>query len=326
MKRSITLFLILTVIGIFVLADTPVKDIIITPVKPSSLKVQIWMDRSTGATYYPGDNVRIYFKTSENAYVIIYDFATDGSVRVLFPNFFQRNNYVRGGVVYTIPNPAYNYSLTVTGPNGREFLEAVASLSPSALPNVPLAGANPFLEYKDGQQYMQKMKLELMRESIAVATTYFYVGYVPQMGTVNFTSSPMRVSLYVDGTYEGETPKTLQLPVGNHVATFVYQGRSLAKSFTVQPGQYSMVNGVISIMPVQPLSVKVNVNTYPSGALVFVDGKMLGISPCTFKLAVGTYEFTVVKPDYKTVVRTVTIQNDINLNFQLNKIESYTSF
>jgi hypothetical protein len=326
MRKITAILVLLAVIGMLSFADASVKDIIITPTNPSSLKVQIWMDRSTGATYYPGDSARIYFKTSENAYVVIYDFATDGSVRVLFPNFFQRDNYVKGGVVYTIPDPRYNYSLMVNGPNGREFLEIIASMNPNVLPNVPLEDASPFTEYPSGAQYMQKLKMELVRKPIAVTTTYFYVGYVPQLGTVNFTSSPNGASLYVDGDYKGKTPQTLQLPAGNHTATFLYNGKSVSKTFTVQGGQYMTINGVIPMLPSQPLNVRVSVNTYPTGALVFVNGKMLGVSPCTLELSPGTYEFTIVKPNYRTIVRSVVLKNNMSLNFQLNKIGNYTSY
>ncbi len=327
MKRIVVVFLVLLLtVGMLALADASVKDIIITPTHPSSLKIQIWMDRSMGATYYQGDSINIYFKASENAYVTIYDFTTDGQVRVLFPNFFQQNNYVQGGVVYTIPDPRYNYSLVVAGPNGREILEAIATTSPNVLPPISLDKARPFVEYPSGTQYMRSLKLKIIQKPISVATTYFYVGYVPKTAVVNFTSSPSGAKLYVDGNYEGKTPQTLQLPQGEHTAFFSYNGYGISKTFEVKAGQYQTINAVIPIAPTQPLSVSVNVNTYPTGALVFVNGKMLGVTPCTLKLAPNTYEFTVIKPDYRTIVRSVRVETNMNLNFQLNKIGNYTSY
>ena len=325
-KMLITFFILSAMLSVLIFANASVQDIIITPTNPSSLKIQMWMDRPTGATYYPGERARIYLKTSEDAYVTIYDYTTDGEVRILFPNFFQRNNHLKGGIVYTIPDPQYNYSLVITGPKGREFLEAIASTSPNALPPIPLDQAKPFVEIPDGQGYMQKLKLQIVTKPIAVATTYFYVGYTPQTAVVNFTSTPIGASLYVDGIYEGETPQTIQLPVGNHVAIFRYNGNSVTKTFTVEAGQYQTVNAVIPIIPTQPLTVSVSVSTYPSGALVFVNGRMLEVTPCKMKLSPGTYEFTLVKPGYRTVVRTIVVENNMNLNFNLNKIGSYSSY
>ena len=326
MKRIVLGFLLLTFIATLFFAQVPLQDIIITPTTPSTLTVKIWTNRPLGATYYQGDSINIYFKTSENAYVTIYDFTTDGQVRVLFPNFFQQNNYVQGGVVYTIPDPRYNYSLVVAGPNGREILEAVATRSPNVLPPISLDKARPFVEYPSGTQYMKGLKLKIIQKPISVATTYFYVGYVPKTAVVNFTSSPSGAKLYVDGNYEGKTPQTLQLPQGEHTAFFSYNGYGISKTFEVKAGQYQTINAVIPIAPTQPLSVLVNVNTYPTGALVFVDGKMLGVTPCTLKLAPNTYEFTVIKPDYRTIVRSVRLETNMNLNFQLNKIGNYTSY
>ncbi len=327
MKRRFVLLVALFLMSVMLFADASVENIIITPESTPNLNIQIWTNKPTGATYYPGDNLRIYFKASKNAYVMIYDYTTDGKVRILFPNFFQSDNYVQGGIVYTIPDPRYGYSLTVAGPNGREFLEAVATTSPNLLNVPPLGnGGSPFYEYQNGESYMQKLKLALMRKPVAVATTYFYVGYVPMLGTVNFISNPVGASLYVDGIYEGETPQTLKLPAGSHVAVFKYHQQSVTKAFTVRAGVYQTVRAVIPVIPIQPLNVTVRVNSYPSGTLVFVNGKMLGVAPCSLKMAPGTYEFTLVKPGYHTVVRTVNVENNITINFSLSAIANYTSY
>ncbi len=326
MRKSFALLAVLLLITAIAFADAAVKDIIITPTNPSNLKIQLWMDRPTGATYYPGDSARVYFKVSKDAYVVIYDYTTDGKVRMLFPNYFQMNNYVQGGVVYMIPDPRYNYSLVVAGPNGREFLEAVATTSQGLLKVPYLGNADPFVEYPNGRDYMQKLKLELLKKPIAVATTYFYVGYTPTYGTVNFTSNPIGASLYVDGIYEGETPQTLKLSTGSHVAVFRYKEQSVTKSFTVQAGVYQTVNAVIPMIPVQPLQVNVKVRTYPSGALIFVNGKMLGVTSCTLKLSPGTYEFTILKPGYHTIVQVINVQSDTTLSFNMSAISNYTSY
>jgi outer membrane protein OmpA-like peptidoglycan-associated protein len=49
---------------------------------------------------------------------------------VLFPNRHHPDNYVQGGRTYTIPNPSYDYDLIVEGPEGIEYVDAVASTDP----------------------------------------------------------------------------------------------------------------------------------------------------------------------------------------------------
>ncbi len=317
MKRAF--FLTLAIISVLVMslyANASVQDIIITPTQPSSLTINVWTDRPAGATYYPGDSIHIYFKTSQNAYVTIYDYTTDGNVRVIFPNFFQRDNFVRGGMVYVIPNPNYDYNLTVSGPNGREIIEAIASTTPLVQP--PLPSNKAFGVIPEGPNYLQKLKLDITGKNVAVGVTYFYVGFVPSTGIVHFESQPAGATLYVDGIYEGITPLDLQLAEGEHLAVFWYNNTNISKTFHVDPNTYNTVR--VSFYPQQSSNFNINFNTSPSGAMIFVNGRMLGISPCVVNLAAGTYQVTIIKPDYSTIVTQISVSRDQNFNFNLYKL------
>ncbi len=327
MKKIVWLTVFLMAMSTFLFAQASVQDIIITPTNPTNLTVKVWTDKAVGATYYQGSSIHVYFKTSKDAYVTLYDFTPEGSVRILFPNFFQRNNFVKGGIVYTIPDPSYNYNLVVSGQDGREMIEAIATTSPKILPPTPSAGNQPFAEVPNGLNFMKSLKIKIVDKSIAVDTTYFYVGYVPKTGVVHFASNPSGASLFVDGVSEGKTPKDLQLAEGNHLAIFWYGLKKISKVFTVRAGTYQTVSANIPIAPPIPSEIKVSVSTNPVGALIFVNGKMLGVSPCVIKLAQGTYEFTVLKPNYHTIVQKVTIRNYTkNINFNLSTVETYSNW
>lgn len=320
------LFLVLSMVSTFVVltyADANVQDIIITPTQPSTLTVSVWTDRPPGATFYPGENIHIYFKTSRDAYVTIYDYTTSGTLRVIFPNFFQRNNFVQGGIVYVIPNPNYNYNLTVSGPNGREIIEAIASANPNVLPQMSGSGNKLFQEIPEGLNYLQKLKLDIVGSPIAVATTYFYVGYVPSVGTVHFDSQPQGAQLYVDGVYEGTTPSDLQLAEGNHLAVFWYGQTNIVKNFNVIANTYQTVSVIFSQFS-QPYPQNqvftITFNTTPSGAMIFVNGRMLGISSCRIDLNIGTYQITIIKPDYSTLVTEINVSRSQTFNFSLKKL------
>lgn len=323
MKKIIMTLILVLLSGILIFANASVQDIIITPTQPSTLTIKVWTDRAPGATYYPNDNIHVYFKTSQDAYVTIYDYTTSGQLKVIFPNFFQQDNFVRGNMVYVIPNPNSNYNFTVAGPNGREIIEAIASTSPNVLPR--LSGGNHFFqEIPEGTGYLQKLKLEIVGKPIAVDTTYFYVGYVPAVGTVHFDSQPQGASLYVDGIYEGTTPLDLQLAEGNHLAVFWQNGINVSKSFNVTANKYQIVSAIIG-QPAQPYypqnqSFSVNFNTLPSGAMIFINGKMLGISTCRIDLTPGTYQITIIKPDYSTIVTEISVNRSQMFNFSLNKL------
>jgi len=324
MKKLVLVFAFVATLGILIFADASVQDIIITPTQPSTLTIKVWTDRSVGSTYYPGDSIYVYFKTSQDAYVTIYDYTTSGQLKVIFPNFFQRDNFVRGGVTYVIPNPNYNYNFIVAGPNGREIIEAIASTNPNVLPKPSNSGNQLFQEIPEGRGYLQKLKLEIVGKPVAVDTTYFYVGYVPNVGTVHFDSQPQGASLYVDGVYEGVTPLDLQLAEGSHLGVFWYGQMNVSKVFNVVANTYQVVSAIIA-QPQQPYypqnqTFTINFNTTPSGAMIFVNGKMLGISSCGIDLSSGVYQITIVKPDYSTIVTEISVNHAQIFSFSLNKL------
>jgi hypothetical protein len=319
LKKFFALFIPLIFLFSLGFSQASVQDIIITPTQLSTLTIKLWTNRAVGATYYPGENIYLYFKTSQDAYITIYDYTTDGKLRMIFPNSFQQNNFVRANNVYVIPNPNYNF--VISGPNGREVIEAIASTSPGVIPQ-PRIGNQPFSEIPEGLGYLQNLKIDIVGKPVAVATTYFYVGYVPRVGIVHFDSQPPKASLYVDGIYEGQTPMDLQLQDGDHLAVFWYGTYNVSKVFKVTTNTYQTVSSVIPVLPNYP-SIQmfpVDFNTSPSGAMIFVNGKMLGISPCTVNLDGGTYEITIVKPDYATIVTQISVNNTQSFNFQIQRL------
>lgn len=50
------------------------------------------------------DEIKIYYKTNEDAYVYIFSIAADGSVTLLLPNSQIRDNFAKGGRVYEFPH------------------------------------------------------------------------------------------------------------------------------------------------------------------------------------------------------------------------------
>lgn len=94
------------------------------------INVEVWLNKQCGASYQQGEEVLINFRTSTDGYVTIYDIDTRSNVSVLFPNREQPDNFVRGNQVYTIPDRSYSYDLVVEGPEGIEYIDAVASTDP----------------------------------------------------------------------------------------------------------------------------------------------------------------------------------------------------
>ena len=92
-------------------------------------RVQLWIDRGPWGVYRPGDRLWVSFRVDRPCQVTIIDYATDGDVRVLFPNRWSGSGSVRPGRTYRIPRDG-QYSLRIAGPGGIETLVACAHESP----------------------------------------------------------------------------------------------------------------------------------------------------------------------------------------------------
>ena len=108
----------------------PMTDIVSIPKpKPSAgdaLSVTASVNRSD-RTYKKGDNVVLKVKTTEDAYLWVFDTGTSGKVHQIYPNRFQKNNFVAGGKTLTIPPEDAKYALAVSYPKGAELITVVAS-------------------------------------------------------------------------------------------------------------------------------------------------------------------------------------------------------
>ena len=91
------------------------------PQPDRNLSVNIWTNRSEVRV---GEDITINYRASRDAYVLIFSTDADGVTRQLLPNPWDRDNFVRGGRSYSIPNRGYR--LEVTPPKGRETLSIVA--------------------------------------------------------------------------------------------------------------------------------------------------------------------------------------------------------
>jgi len=96
-----------------------------------SFNVKFWADRGQDATGVPayriGEFVMLHFVADRDCYVTIFDFTTSASIHVLFPNSFARDNKVKAGREYTIPDEQAGFKIRVIDPPGIERLKLFAT-------------------------------------------------------------------------------------------------------------------------------------------------------------------------------------------------------
>ncbi len=100
----------------------------IKQVQPT-FQIQLWVNQPS---YQPGDAIEFSFKTDRDCYLTLIDVATEGVIRVIFPNKYSPDNFVLAGRTYNIPGD-YNFSMKVTGPGGVERIKAIATTAPMSI-------------------------------------------------------------------------------------------------------------------------------------------------------------------------------------------------
>lgn len=93
--------------------------------------IDLWTDRSD---YTIGDPLTIYVKSDRDCYLSLLDIGTSGKMTVIFPNPLHKDNFIRGGITYSIPSPEFGgFSINVSGQAGIERIKAIASIEPFSL-------------------------------------------------------------------------------------------------------------------------------------------------------------------------------------------------
>jgi hypothetical protein len=207
------------------------------------LDVDVWTDRDDGSNYYEGDDITIYFRASEDAYVTIYDLDTRGNVNLIFPPNPGDNHYVQAGEIYMVPESSDDYSLTLEGPPGNEHIQMVASTEYFPVPDWrgPVSvyekdwgfkydGENENFIARVNQKYFAGDNFAFDHVGFYVAPKYYYkpvqTAYSGDGGRV-YVDYPNGCEVYVDGVFYGYAP--LYMPsiyLGRHRMT-VYWGSSL---------------------------------------------------------------------------------------------------
>jgi hypothetical protein len=287
--------------------------IIIDP--PSGFTAEIWTDSSR---YRSGDEIRVYFRVSRDAYIHIHNTDARGVSRQLLPNYYDRENYARAHTVYSIPTSSYN--LRVSGPSGRESLEIIAiSESPDFLRRYEsFQKADPFpLRPRGSEDFMRELnqendrrELELQREtqrrSVEEARPV-----KPESRLENEKSLPDRRG---DRSADRETrPGVIIDPPDRHPRPVqIARGET---SFTVGDGRR---NDEYSILEIQ---------TKPNMAQVRVNGRYAGNTPVNVRLASGEHEIEITKAGYRDVYHVYrvdsTLRRQLVVVLQREEVRTY---
>ncbi len=201
------------------------------------LDAEVWTNHLDG-DFHVGDNVVINYRTNRDAFVAIYSIDTRGRVNLLFPTEPGQDGFVRGGVTNYLPGPNDDYDLVVSGPEGVENIQIIASRERFPIPEwYPVSGLicdwddrHEFLDHLNGRYFVRYGGQSFAFDRTALYVnewepTYYrpvYYPYYPSWTVCGnaYFDYPWGATVYINGIYWGCTPLYIpRIYVGWHTIT-----------------------------------------------------------------------------------------------------------
>ena len=281
------------------------QGIIVNPT-PGDLTVTVWVDKDPGrsgnAVYKIGEPIRIGVEVNRDAYVYLFNVNADGSVDLILPNAYDRNNRLRAGETRTYPPKGARYEFTITGPEGENYVLALASLRPLSLGELAdvKSGRVNLRGLRNLSQTLSIIVRPVPNREWATDAIRYYVGRrappPPATGTLAVESSPGGAKVFIDGAYRGRTPLALELRPGMHDVELRLEGYEPYRArVQVRAGQTTRLSPrLVAVVRTGTLEV----TSTPDGAEVYVDGAYRGRTRLLMELDAGMHDVEVRMDGY----------------------------
>ncbi|MCJ7789831.1 MAG: PEGA domain-containing protein [Candidatus Atribacteria bacterium] len=295
---TLLIFLCLAIIGVSyaqsVEETEKMKSIqIINPHPEFSLR--LWLDKERGATYAPGEKIKIFFQVSRDSFVILYSYDTGGRGKPIFPNQYSPHNLVRAGEVNT-----FEGQIDPSTQPGIEYVLGFATTRP-----IP-AGLIPELnnDYKAFTRQLKGIIQPLPSTDWATSNLLSYtitpIIPPPNYGRIIAMSNPQGAKVYLDNVYKGLTPLNLNnITSDQHSIKLVLSGYQEWNSYvSVFPWQSTTVSA--DLIAQQQSYGTISVYSNPKGAKVYLDNSSKGLTPLNLKnITLGQHSIKLVLSGYQ---------------------------
>lgn len=139
---------------------------------------------------------------------------------------------------------------------------------------------------------------------------------IPVTGSLSIMCEPIETKIDIDGVTRGVSPQVIQgILVGDHTVTLSKSGyRTVQKKVLITENETVLLNEVLYLG-----GIKLDINTIPTGAQLFLDGTYKGETPYSSILKSGSYKMVIKKEFFQDKTDMISLQKDINLNIELER-------
>ncbi|HAJ32620.1 MAG TPA: hypothetical protein DCK79_04530 [Candidatus Atribacteria bacterium] len=319
---TLALLLCLTVIGVSYAQSPSPEEIekmksiqIINPHPPFSLR--LWLDKERGTTYAPGERIKIFFQASQDSFVTLYNYDTEGRVKIIFPNQYSPHNFVRAGQIYSVEGLINPH----TRP-GIEYVQGFAATRPIFLSDKEkkLISKEFMPEIsKDFKNFTITIKGIIVSLPPTAWTSSNLLAYTVRLitppptyyGRIVATSHPQGAKIYLDNTYKGVTPLNLdRVSAGQHRIKLIMAGYQNWNSYvSVSPSRTTTVSA--DLIPL-PAYGSISVYCNQANAKIYLDGSYKKRTSANNSVEIknvgeGYHELLITKDGYLDWISTIMV-------------------
>jgi hypothetical protein len=287
---------------------------IINPHPPFSLR--LWLDKERRATYSSGEKIKISFQASRDSFVTLYNYDTEGRVKIIFPNQYSPHNFVRAGQIHSVEGLIDPH----TRP-GIEYVQGFATTRPILLSNreKDLISKKFMPEVsKDFKNFTITIKGIVISLPPTAWTSSNILSYMvrpitspTRYGRIVAISQPQRAKVYLDNVYKGKTPLNLdRVTAGQHRIKMVMAGYQDWSSYvSVSASRTTTVSA--DLVPF-PAYGTISVYSNQSNARIYLDGIYKKRTSANKSVEIksvgkGYHELLITKDGYQDWISTIMI-------------------
>ncbi|MGB6371106.1 MAG: PEGA domain-containing protein [Atribacterota bacterium] len=278
--------------------------------------LRLWLDKDRGTTYAPGERIKIFFQASRDSFVTLYNYDTEGRVKIIFPNRYSPDNFVRAGEVNSVEGLIDPH----TRP-GIEYVQGFATTRPIFLSdkekNLISKEFMPEIS-KDFKNFTITIKGIVVSLPPTAWTSSNLLSYMVRpttpptyYGRIIATSHPQGAKVYLDNVYKGVTPLNLdRVTAGQHQVKLVMTGYQDWSSYvSVSPSRTTTVSADLIPLPVYG-SISIYCNQ--GDARIYLDGSYQKRTSANKSVEIknvkpGYHELMITKDGYQKWVSTILV-------------------
>lgn len=301
---------------------------IINPHPQFSLR--LWLDKERGATYAPGEKIRVSFQTSRDSFVTLYNYDTEGRVKIIFPNQYSPHNFIRAGQTHSVEG--------LIDPNTRpgiEYIQGFATTRPTLIgdkeKNLISKEFMPEIS-KNYRTFTNIIKGIIISMPPTTWTSSNILSYTVRSitpptyyGRIVAISQPQGAKVYLDNVYRGTTPLSLdRVATGQHQIKLVKTGYQDWSSYvSVSSSRTTTVSA--DLVPF-PAYGSISISCNQSSARIFLDGTYIKRTYSTRLVLLedvekGYHELLITKTGYKDWSKRVYVSSSKTIKVVVNLIK-----